>query len=71
MSAAIIEIKPRTVTAGKFLKRPASSLCSRRNVRPSITHRNARVVSPGEIRIPEPTGNVERVIPFNDTNRKL
>jgi len=45
MSAAIIEIKPRTVTAGKFLKRPASSLCSRRNVRPSITHRNARVVS--------------------------
>jgi len=25
----------------------------------------------GEIRILDSTGNVERVIPFNDTNRKL
>jgi len=72
MSAAIIEIKPRTVTAGKFSKRQLRRAClfaegsgNQQRVRPRVWFRS------GEIRILDPTGNVERVIPFNDTNRKL
>jgi len=72
MSAAIIEIKPRTVAAGKFLKRQLRRACVPGETSGHQFRTGTRVwFRSGEIRIPEPTGNVERVIPFNDTNRKL
>src|SRR5436190_1276732 len=65
----LIEIKPHR-WAGKFLKRPESNLCSRRNVRPSITPKIAHVFAPARFAF-----SIRAVMsntPFrNETERKL
>jgi len=58
------------VGAGKFLKRPGSSLFFQRRQAISYAENRAWFRS-GEIRIFDSSGNVERVIPFDDSNRKL
>jgi hypothetical protein len=68
--AAIIEIKPHR-NGWKVLNRPASSLFSRRKNQAINYAQNRASFRSGEIRILDLGGNVERVIPFDDTNRKL
>jgi len=61
----------RTVGDGKFSKRPASSLFSPEK-RQAINYAENRAwFRSGEIPILDLRGNVERIIPFNDTERKL
>ncbi len=61
----------RTIGAGKFLRLRPSSLCSPEK-RQAISYAEGRACfRSGEIRILDSTGNVERVIRFNDKNRRL
>ena len=56
---------------GKFLKRPALSLCFP-GKRQAINYGQGRAwFRSGEIRILDSSGNVERTLPFNETDRKL
>jgi len=56
--------------AGKFLKRPESSLSFWRKIRRSIMRESRASFGSGEIRIADSRGNLERVILFNEANRK-
>jgi hypothetical protein len=60
----------RTVTAGKSSKRRVEPVFPEKRQAINYAHNRASFRS-GEIRILDSSGNVERVIPFNDTNRKL
>jgi len=65
-------IDDRTVTAGKFLKRPASSLSFCRKIRRLTYAQNRASFRSGDIRIfLDSTGNVERTIAFSEADRKL
>jgi len=58
------------VVPGKFLKRPASSLFSPEKEQ-AITYAQSRAYfRSGEIQVFDSSGNVERLIPFTETDRR-
>jgi hypothetical protein len=66
----VIEIRPHR-WGWKAFEAPGVEPVFPKKDQESITRRTARASAQVEVRILDSRGNIERVIPFDDTNRKL
>jgi hypothetical protein len=66
----VIEIRPHS-GAGKLLKRPASRRVFPKKDQAIDYALNRACFRSGEIRVLDSSGNVERIIAFSETDRKL
>src|SRR4029450_10133715 len=62
---------PTVPRFGEFSRLPASNLCFWRRTKQSGYAETRARLRTGEVRIFDSTGKVERVIAFDDTNRRL